>query len=288
MVTVPESFLEDLQFTAGSGAQEWLDQLPGLIDDLCAQWQLQIDGAPSHGGLALVVPVRRGGQECVLKVSSMDTGVECEGLRAWDGRGTVRLLDARPEANALLLERLNSERSLADVPIDEAVTAAGELIRRLAVLPPAGLADLPSPTCPAGEEWEAVPEAIPPQSVDMAQRVCREFGPHSAQFLLNGDLHYENVLSGEREPWLVIDPMVMVGDPEYSAGRLLYRRLEDAGVRHKLRLLRDSGGLDEMRLYGWSLVHVLRYWIWGLGVGLTEDPERCAAVCEQLLEWNGW
>ena len=34
--------------------------------------------------------------------------------------------------------------------------------------------------------------------------------------LLCTDLHAENILSAEREPWLVIDPKSHVGDPTYD------------------------------------------------------------------------
>jgi streptomycin 6-kinase len=35
--------------------------------------------------------------------------------------------------------------------------------------------------------------------------------------LLCTDLHADNVLAAEREPWLVIDPKPYVGDPTYDA-----------------------------------------------------------------------
>src|SRR5439155_15671600 len=36
------------------------------------------------------------------------------------------------------------------------------------------------------------------------------------QVLLCTDLHAENILAAEREPWLVIDPKPYVGDPAYD------------------------------------------------------------------------
>jgi streptomycin 6-kinase len=37
--------------------------------------------------------------------------------------------------------------------------------------------------------------------------------------LLCTDLHAENVLAAEREPWLAIDPKPFVGDPAFDAGQ---------------------------------------------------------------------
>ncbi len=47
--------------------------------------------------------------------------------------------------------------------------------------------------------------------------------------LLCTDLHAENVLAAEREPWLVIDPKPFVGDPTYDA------------LQHLLQLPRPPG-----------------------------------------------
>ena len=42
-------------------------------------------------------------------------------------------------------------------------------------------------------------------------------------------------------------------------------------------------GADRQRARGWAQVWCLDYWLWGLRVGLTEDPARCAA----LVDWLG-
>ena len=35
--------------------------------------------------------------------------------------------------------------------------------------------------------------------------------------MLHGDLHHDNVLTADREPWLAIDPHGVLGDPEKRA-----------------------------------------------------------------------
>jgi streptomycin 6-kinase len=42
------------------------------------------------------------------------------------------------------------------------------------------------------------------------------------QVVLHGDLHHDNVLRAEREPWLAIDPHGVVGDPGFEVGAMLY------------------------------------------------------------------
>lgn len=44
---------------------------------------------------------------------------------------------------------------------------------------------------------------------------------------LHGDLHYDNVLAGTREPWLAIDPKAIVGDPCHEAIAPLWNRMSE-------------------------------------------------------------
>ncbi|WP_338203930.1 aminoglycoside phosphotransferase family protein, partial [Candidatus Nephthysia bennettiae] len=59
----------------------------------------------------------------------------------------------------------------------------------------------------------------------------------ASSVLLCTDLHAGNVLTAEREPWLVIDPKPFIGDPAYDA------------VQHMLncdeRLATDPAGLSQ-------------------------------------------
>src|SRR5688572_6817005 len=43
-----------------------------------------------------------------------------------------------------------------------------------------------------------------------------------ARVVVHGDLHHDNVLRAEREPWLAIDPHGVVGDPGYEARSMVY------------------------------------------------------------------
>ena len=69
MVVIPEDFTAGIVNLAGAAGQTWISQLPGLVESMCRRWHLTVDGEPMHGYLGLVVPVRRAGELCVLKVS---------------------------------------------------------------------------------------------------------------------------------------------------------------------------------------------------------------------------
>jgi streptomycin 6-kinase len=292
VIVVPEPFAAGTVARHGELGRRWLARLPELVASLCADWGLTVDGPPTHGGIGLVVPTRRGDELSVLKVSLGDESTEHEALalEAWGGRGAVLLLAYRAEHEALLLERLDGARSLQELALDEAVAVAAGLVRRLAVPAPAGLprqADVAARLArELPERWQQQGRPVPRGAVEAAAAAAADLGPTDQALMVNRDLHYRNVLAGRREPWLAIDPKAIAGEPALGLAQLLWTRLDEMGGRRGMRRVFDrlvaEVGLDRGRARGWALVWTLDYWLWGLSVGLTEDPARCAAIVEWL------
>lgn len=92
----------------------------------------------------MVIPVRTADDSPAamkLQMPGPGTTAAIIGLRAWGGRGMVRLLDSDEHRGVMLLERLHGERPLEPVADgDEATLVVGQLLVRLhSVAPPAGL-----------------------------------------------------------------------------------------------------------------------------------------------------
>lgn len=293
-ITVPESFraLGRWQLE-GEAGRRWLSALPRIVAEHCARWGLVIDGRPMHGYNGLAVPVRRGDEPLVLKVGWLDRSVmeQVEGLRLWDGRGTVLLVDADLDSGALLLERLDSGRSLRDVPLEEAVPLIGRLLRRLAVPASGGFRS----TWEAAAElhdglrgrWEEAGRPFPVRVLDVAVGLAGEMAAERSSGMVNRDLCYMHVLRGRREPWLAVDPLPLEGAIEYQAGQLLWSRYDEMAdgrqLRRSLDGLVEAAGMDRRAACAWAVLRSVDYWLWGLGAGLTEDPVRCARIVEELL-----
>jgi streptomycin 6-kinase len=294
MIVVPDDFASALVNENGAAGRSWIDGLPRAVESLCQRWNLTVDGPPLHGYLAIVVPVRRNGELCALKVSWINesTAHEIAALKIWNGHGAVRLVEADPAIAALLLERLDSGRSLEDIPIDEAIAVAAQLVRRLSVPAHDNLPHLSDVSerlaITIFERWEQLNRPIARRVIDAARDIAIQVGPGAGSLLVNYDLHYGNVLAGEREPWLAIDPKVVVGDPEYGPAQLLWTRLEDiereGGLSHHFHALVDQAGLDLPRARAWTLVRTIDYWLWALGIGLTGDPVRCEFISAWLTQ----
>lgn len=259
LIDVPERFAADTVAREREAARPWLARLPELVGKLCARWGLRVTGDPMHGYMALVVPVLRGDARYALKVSWIDdeTVNEAAALALWNGGGAVRLSDADDAAGALLLEWLDPQRSLAETDLSVAVPAAGRLLRRLAVPVPEQWPARPVPglrqwalglAAELPGRWRAAGQPFPERRLDAAADVATALAPRAGGLLANRDMHYHNVLAGEREPWLVIDPKVMRGDAEFGLAPLLWRRLGEAGgpagLRRRFDALVDEAGLD--------------------------------------------
>ena len=272
----------------------WVDRLPGTVDDLCQEWTVRPDGLAMHGFCALVVPVapedRAAGDdgEAVLKVSfpDDDTAHEHLALRAWAGRGAVRLLRADTRRRALLLERLGT-RKLDDVTVDEACEVVAGLYSRLHV--EAG------EQYPALSDWAARWEErlsaldadapVPRRLVAHARSLARDLAvdPLTDGILLHGDLHYLNVLAADREPWLAIDPKPMSGDPCLEPAPMLWNRWDealadgDARGAVRRRLESSSTSLSWTRtaaVPGWSF----GWWRSPWSSGTSADGPRGARI----------
>lgn len=293
MVVIPEAFARDTITREGEAGRQWLAALPDLVTQLCRQWKLVIDGAPMHGYMGIVIPVRRGAEAYVLKVSWRDesNAAEALALTVWNGAGAAQLLAVEPALGAMLLERLDHRRSLHDLPVDEALVVAGRLLRRLAIhatvklRPLSMLATEIAHSLPA--RWEQYGRPMARHLVDQACELALQHGATAANLLVNYDLHYDNILAGQREPWLAIDPKVVIGAPEFGIMQLFMNRLEEieatGGLDRHFAILVKAAELDEALARDWTRVRCIDYWLWGLSVGLTEDPKRCAAI----LRWLG-
>lgn len=289
MIVVPEAFASERIRQSGDAGCRWLEALPALVDQLCERWGVElVEGHASRGDWNLVFLAQRGNDPCALKLPyPQQTAVdEARALAAWDGQGAVRLLEASPDDGVLLLERLDAGRSLRTLDLFPAAEVAGDLIRRLTIPAPPGLrrlADLADETAETVRTRQrALGHPLPARWVELASDLATDAGAD----LVHGDLHYDNVLAGTRQPWSAIDPKPIAGNPERSVPELMWDRIDDASdtaeVHTLLAILVDAGNLDRDRSRAWTIVRAVDHWLWGLGAGLTEDPVRCWRLLETL------
>lgn len=212
LFSIPDRLISATVDREGEAGRRWLTALPSLVEDLCDGWALAVDGAASHGAVALVLPVIAPTGRAVLKVSFPHPGNrgEAMALRTFAGVGAVRLLAATADGVGLLLERAGHQTLGSLISVEEQLEVAGGLARRLAVPAPVEAMSLAS-TCEGWleqleQQLAATPGALSWEAVDRARSTITELADDHTPTMLHGDLHVGNVLRAEREPWLAIDP----------------------------------------------------------------------------------
>jgi streptomycin 6-kinase len=213
-----------------------------------------------------VLPVRRAnGEQAVLKISWPHEEAEHEAtaLSMWDGDGAVHLLAHDRDAWALLLERLDPHTTIEREPLPEALAVIASMIRRLDRPAPPGIRHMRDVSARWVDEFPVENDGqVPVELIDQAVAYCRELGPNAGNHLVNEDLHFQNVLRGEREPWLVIDPKPIAGDREFGLIPLLWNRFDAATSRSRLTVVVDMAGLDHELARKWTFVRAVDNWLY--------------------------
>lgn len=282
-----------LRWAAETAAgRAWLERLPRLVEECVEEWSLEVgDPFPSaHASLAL--PARSAdGSDAVLKICfpHRESEHEADALLLWNGDGAVRLLAHDRSRDALLLERCRPGTHLRHVEPDAALAVLAGLLRRLWVRAAEGFR-------PLGEEaawwvsylperWERARRPFERALLDAAVEALEELAPtQGEQVLLHQDLHADNVLRAEREPWLVIDPKPLVGEREFSLApivRGVELGHERADVLHRLGFLADELELDRERARLWTIGQTIA---WSVGSAYLE---RHVQTAQWLLARSG-
>jgi streptomycin 6-kinase len=271
----------------GAARAGWLAALPERVEDLTARWGLELgDPFEPGGSCSWVAPgTDADGREIVLKVAWRHTEAlhEAEGLAALDGHGAVEVYGFEhlaPEgagngrdgeigdATAILLERCRPGIELRGRPEAEQHVVITDLLRAVWAV------DLPAghpfrPLSVMADDWIDSAEArlaADPHRLDAGLAheglaLFRELSRNAPrEVLLFTDLHAGNVLSGERRPWLLIDPKPYVGDPHYDVLQHLLNcdRSLQADPIGLIGDVADLAGLDADRVQQWLLARCVQ------------------------------
>ena len=214
--------------------EDWVSQLPKLIDDVCEDWDLSLDDERIAAGAWGVVAWchTAGGGEAALKLCANEQRLSAEtsAMLAWSGRPAVRVLAHRP--GALLLERARPGRPSRLAPT------------RLAML----LDALHRPTRAGWQglgDWRTSIRAAVSQvpSLQTLGSDLLRAGEGRPVVALHGDLQPANILE-HRGAIAVIDPVGIVGPRELDVANAALRHNwgEESGAR--IRRLAELTGTD--------------------------------------------
>ena len=214
----------------GDEGRRWAAALPGRLDDLCRRWSLRPRRRlPGGSASYLTTVLRADGSEAVLKVAlpEPDPARYAAALRAADGRGYVRLLEAEPATGALLLERLGPSLDHGGLgPEAQLAALAATLLRAWRTPDRPALDKAASLAAGIRACHAAAPDAVRADVVEQALAVAaRLSAPDPADLVrVHGDPHPGNLLRvrqprpGAESGWCFVDPDPFVADRAYDLG----------------------------------------------------------------------
>jgi streptomycin 6-kinase len=201
---------------------------------------------------------------------------EAAALELWNGDGAIRLVARDERRDALLLERCRPGTPLGRLGPEATLDVLIGLLPRLwlpARPPFRSLGEEASwwvSYLPA--EWERIGRPYEQELLEAAVSALEELAPtQGEQVLVHQDLHGDNVLAAEREPWLAIDPKPLVGEREFGLASII--RSPELGhseraLRRRLDRLTSELGLDRDRARKWALGQTIA-WACGRDVQVT-------------------
>jgi streptomycin 6-kinase len=301
MVILSPAFKNRMMSIHGQTGQDWLDNLPRLQADLIERWSLK-DIQPLHdlSYNYLVFGITSDNIRVVLKmgVPHPELDAEIKALIAFDGPGSVHLLEYDTSLGALLLERILPGKDLRTIPDDQETTRiAARLMRQ--IWKPAPLNNnFPSAAgwCQGFQRYIEKYNKngpLPKNLVEQAASLAKELLASSETVnLLHGDLHHMNILRKGPQTWIAIDPKGVLGEPAFEVGALLLNPVPDLidwpalknVQEQRLSILEEELTIDRCRLAGWSYVRAVLSAIWSVEDG--EDwryGNKVASVLRELI-----
>ena len=248
--------------------QSWLNCVPEVLNECVERWSLTIGEPFPDAYVSLAVPAKTTtGLDVVIKLRYPDreSEHEAEALLAWGGSGAVRILDQDPQRCALLLERCVPGEYLSSVGQEIGLGVLIELLPRLWISAGEPFTTLAEEvalwTTNLPNEFEEADESFERSLLDRAIATLGDLAvSQGEQVLIHQDLHGNNVLAAEREPWLVIDPKPLVGEREFGLSPII-RSTEFGASRndvvYRLDRLTSELDLDRERARLWAFGHAV-------------------------------
>ena len=250
-----------------SGCEAWLDEVPGIVERLEAEWSISLGRVLGGGSEALVIEaIRRDGTLGVLKVLLPHTDEvkvnEIDVMQLARGRGCARIFEADHAARAMLLERLGPPLESFRLPQRERLAIMARTAQALwQVAPPESLlsgadkgrwlADF------IRQKWEFLNHPCSERAMRFAVEAAeRRVAAHNDRrvVLVHGDIHEANTLQAG-DGWKLIDPDGIRAEPEYDLGVIM--RLEPVGeggreARELANWLAETTGTDAAAIFEWA------------------------------------
>lgn len=302
MFAIPADFRATMIALHEDEGIAWLERLPAILAECEQRWHITLQAPFGKLSFNYVAPaVCADGTMAVIKACSPlgEFARQSEALRLFDGHGMVRLLAYDEQNEVMLLEGLQPGTLLGTLEDDATTTSIAASVMRQFWRPVPHLHPFPSVHdwgrgfTRLRQHYQGGHGPFPPALLTQAETLFAELSASMATpVLLHGDLHHDNILAAQRQPWLAIDPKGLIGEPAYETGSWLRNPLPQLlHMLHPQRVLTrridqfaEELELERARIRDWAVAQsVLSVW-WGVedfGV-INSDALACAELLASI------
>ena len=221
---LPAKFLRNISELHGAAGEKWLANLPQTINEISRRQSLETINVFTNLSFNFVASAEnKRGEKLVLKIGvpEEDSSMmfEARALRAFDGNGAVKLFDYDEELGAMLIEKADEGLTLDEICGEDYAKAVEIAVAVMSKLPRqmSNKDEFINLESWVGDLHRAVKAGFAPERISKARRFFGELGePFGNKILLHGDIHFGNILSAQREPFLLIDPKGVIGEIGYE------------------------------------------------------------------------
>lgn len=307
---VPERLMISLG-ALGPVGQSWIDDLPGLLASLEAEWSIRC-GAPFDGGNAAYVAeaLTFGGVRVVLKVA-LPAGVdgfspfeqELEALLLAQGDPYVAVIRHDTKRRSMLLERLGA-------PLASLGWSSARQLEALTSTLSRGWRPVTTERLPTGaakanwlaefvtETWRDLGQPCSETAVEHAVAYSAE---RAASFdseravLVHGDGHAHNLLqvpdSEDGAEFRITDPEGLVSEPAHDLGVVLRAWNEELlavntakAALERCEEVATRCGIEADAIWQWSFIERLSTGLFLLSLGHQAEAAAYLEVADRLAE----
>lgn len=243
---LPTKFVDTVTRVFGDQGRVWLTHLPDILNQCRKRWGLRVgDPCPNMSMNYIEFTTTSSGEAVALKVGvpHRELYTEIEALRLFDAKGSVGFVDADLELGAFLMQHVQPGTMLWQLGnnMQETQIAADVIAKRAVPVPK-------THAFPSYAEWlerafrltrtEWDPQCLMPRNlIDKAENAFAEIErTKTANVVLHGDLHHENIILDEHAGWLMIDPKGVIGAPCLEVGRYLHNQLPIDDARRRVAM----------------------------------------------------
>ncbi|MGH8877145.1 MAG: aminoglycoside phosphotransferase family protein [Stackebrandtia sp.] len=306
---LPEKVRRTAQ-SRGPAGREWLARLPEHLDHLRTAWSLTLGQVLDGGTTSLVVRVRSGNRDAVLKIApdGPEFTDQIRTMSAADGHGYVHIYAHDPQRNAALMEPLGPALANAGTQVEQQLDVlSATLVQAWRVPRPD---DVPAHTSTNKAVqlielitalWNQLGEPCPRRLIDQALYFAeRRAKAHDfdACVLCHGDPHPDNALAvpqprpGAESGYVFVDPDGLLAEPAYDLGVALRGWTDEvlgsgnpqALLRGYCRRLAMTAGIDEAAIWEWGFVERVSSGLYLLRHGHETEGLTYLASANRLMD----